>query len=186
MRIPIFYNIFNRKKYFLYIEPVYKCANVIIPIGNDCHPAYVLQKLHLRKFSLPFDWLSNHPIKAIAYANENMCNGFSYFLKGLRRNEKGVVVAEKYPYCEFLHNPDLIESYEEKNKFKRRIERFLEIIKNSNVYFLNNVSATAFKDEECVDEYVSNLSIFLKNHLIKQGGLLFMLGLMILFMKMII
>uniref|UniRef100_UPI0039A49275 DUF1796 family putative cysteine peptidase n=1 Tax=Ornithobacterium rhinotracheale TaxID=28251 RepID=UPI0039A49275 len=169
MRIPIFYNVINRKKYFLYIEPVYQSTNEIIPIGQDCHPAYVLRKLHLRKYSLPFDWLNNNPIKAIAYADDNLRNKFDDFMKGLKKNERGKVVAEKYPYCEFLHNPDLIESEEEKMKFKRRIERILKIVKNSAPYFLNNVSAYAFESERDVYEYVGGLRDFLKNHLHELG-----------------
>lgn len=42
----------------MYIENRYKCKHIIIPIGCDCHPAYMLSSIHLRKISLPFDWLN--------------------------------------------------------------------------------------------------------------------------------
>ncbi len=55
-------------QYQLKLNKHYKLVKEILPIGCDCHPAYMLSKLELRKESLPFDWLDTKPHLALNFA----------------------------------------------------------------------------------------------------------------------
>ena len=57
-------------KYVLKVSRQFKPTKAIIPIGCDCHPAYMLDKVKIRKESLPFDWLDTEPLLALQYAFE--------------------------------------------------------------------------------------------------------------------
>ena len=103
MKIPLIYIPKMRFKKFLNIEKNYKSPSQIIPIGCDCHPAYVLDKLNIRKFSLPFDWLCIDPIRCLWYVADNIESNFEHFIKNLYRNENGYIVSEKYSFAEFMH-----------------------------------------------------------------------------------
>ena len=58
--------------YQLKINKQYKPLKSILPIGCDCHPAYMISKLELRNESLPFDWLDTKPSLALHYAFINV------------------------------------------------------------------------------------------------------------------
>lgn len=55
----------------------------LVPIGCDCHPAYVLQTLHLRHAAYPFDWLDTSSEAALQYVEDNLRSRFAWFLHGL-------------------------------------------------------------------------------------------------------
>ena len=124
VKIPIFYNPATGRKKYLWAEKRYKYQKTIIPLGCDCHPAYTLQSLNIRKQSLPFDWLNTNPVKGLAYVIDNIEKGFKGFLSELERNEEGHIISTEYPFAEFMHEKKLIENQADRQKFKRRIERF--------------------------------------------------------------
>lgn len=160
MKILFFYNPITRKKWFLNIDNQYECDRMIVPLGADCHPAYVLQYLHLRKTSLPFDWLNNNHALSLFYVNKNIDEDFKNFIHELRKNENGHVVAKSFPYCEFMHEPNLILSSHDRNKLKRRIKRFKTVFLMDNIHFINAVHSKNFKNDEDVDVYIRNVKRF--------------------------
>lgn len=160
MRIPILYIPKLNVKKFLYIEQHYRSKETIIPIGCDCHPAYTLEKLHIRQFSLPFDWLNVDAVKGIRFVQENLQNNFSFFLTDLYRNEKEHIVSKRYPYAEFMHEKDLIENAASVTKLKRRIDRFLKIFKTNQVSLLYCMPAYGLDSEIAVDAFFNDLKQF--------------------------
>src|ERR1700744_5709286 len=105
----------------LYIEERFDYESVIISLGCDCQPAYLLDTLHLRKRSLPFDWLRTDPIQGLKYASANFKNNFEDFLSDLEINGHGHVVSKKFPFSEFFHDKDLISNDVAQEKYKRKI-----------------------------------------------------------------
>jgi hypothetical protein len=162
MRIPILYIPKTGIKKFLHIEKNYMSVNTIIPIGNDCHPAYTLQALFLRKNSLPFDWLNINPINSIEYINDNLQNLFVDFLVEPQKNERGYFVSKKFPNAEFMHEKEL-DTKESIDKFDRRISRLLNIVKTQKVIYLHNLPVNSIKNENDVNEYIQNVKCFLNN-----------------------
>ena len=72
---------FSKKyNYVLVIKKRFGASKFLIPIGCDCHPAYMLKSLNLRKQSLPFDWLDTKPLFGLKYVYENIVNKFNFFL----------------------------------------------------------------------------------------------------------
>lgn len=162
MRIPVLYIPKTKTKKFLYIEKNYKCLRTIIPIGNDCHPAYTLQTLFLRNSSLPFDWLNIDPINSLDYVNKNLQNLFIDFLVKPYKNERGYFVSTKFPDTEFMHENEL-NTKKTIEKFNRRIFRLLQIVKSEKVIYLHNFPVNSIKSEIQINEYIQNLKNFLNN-----------------------
>lgn len=159
MRIIIFYIPKTRFKKSLYIEKRYKFNELIIPLGCDCHPAYMLNFLSLRKNSLPFDWLNINPIRTFEYVSENINDRFESFLKNIILNENGFYTSEKYPYSEFMHEKDLYKQ-ETIDKFKIRIDRFLNLIKTEQIHFLHNIPVNTLLNENDIHQYINSIKIF--------------------------
>lgn len=159
MKIPVS---FLKKKY-LYIEPHYKSDKIIIPIGCDCHPANMLKKLHLRKQSLPFDWLNTQPEEAISYILENVESNFSKCFKNLRHNERGKAISENFPKTEFFHEPKIIDDIEVQNKFIRRARRFQELIYSQDVYYLCNIKVEIYKNDLFIKKFIKDVKLFSMN-----------------------
>ena len=160
MRIPLFYIPKTSFKKFLVIEKRYKCKRAIIPLGCDCHPAHTLQKLNIRKTSLPFDWLNNDPIKSLLFVSENLDNNFNDFLDNLYRNSRGYIVSERFPYAEFIHEDNLIENNLDRKKFLRRIERFKKLLKEE-VYFLYNITSESLDSKKNVYDFYNSVLNFI-------------------------
>ncbi len=159
MRLPIFYIPKTRFKKFLIIEQKYKSDREIIPLGCDCHPAYTLQKLNIRKTSLPFDWLNCDPIKGLLFVHDNVETNFKYFLINLCRNSKGHIVSERYPFAEFIHEKNLIEKDADKLKFAKRISRFQQMV-FKNTYYLYNITSHALDSESSVYSFYESVLQF--------------------------
>lgn len=167
MRIPIIYT--KKIKKFIHIEKQYKCEQEIIPLGADCHPAYTLQSLHLRKNSYPFDWLNMEHSTSVQYINENINTDFSYFTKNIYKNDKNYYVAEKFPDVEFMHEKYL-ETTEAQEKFNRRIKKFKHKFFDEKCIYITCISFDAAKNDECIASIVNNLT-YLSNNL-KNGSTL--------------
>lgn len=167
MRIPLLYIPKTGIKKFLYIDKQYSASRLIVPIGCDCHPAYCLQKLHIRQHSFPFDWLNTAPVKAISYVAENIKNRFSHFLENLTHNEAGHLVSASYPFAEFIHEKELNVNQIAQQKFIRRQKRFLNALANQPVDLLFNIPVSEIKDLKDVDYFyqsVADLTIDIKSN----------------------
>ena len=137
--------------YQLKIKKNYRSLKNIMPIGSDCHPAYMVSKLELRKESLPFDWLDTKPLHALSYAQKNITERFSFFLKDLKKNEAEKVFADKYPHALFYHFDDLIDNKQLQNKIEQRINRFLKLYDSDACYFLHTLTSSCIQSSEDLD-----------------------------------
>ena len=121
---------------------------MFISLGPTCHPAGNLNKLNLRKQSLPFDWLLCDYNHLFEYVNDLINTNFKYFTSFLVYNESKKVISEKYKYAQFYHH-DLIKNKTDikENKYDKRgliekmndrSKKFMSIISknNENVTFL--------------------------------------------------
>ncbi len=161
MKIPIFYFPGAKSVKYIFIEKRYTTPRFAIPIGCDCHPTYVLQKYHIRKDSLPFDWLFTDPKKGLDYVRLNLNDKFSLFLSELIRNDQGVVVSNNYGFAEFPHEPDLIESEQTKQKIKRRIAKFLSLFASKDIMFIYCLPSVSFNNESEIDAFIASINDFL-------------------------
>lgn len=154
-------------RYQFKINKQYKAVKKILPIGCDCHPAYMISKLELREESLPFDWLDTKPLMALNYAFQNINDGFTYFLKNLKKSETGKVFAEKYPEALFYHFDDLIENKKFQNKIEQRVGRFLKLYNTKPCYFLHTLTSNCIDTEENIEiikQSINNFKSLLKNN----------------------
>lgn len=121
---------------------------MFIPLGPNCHPAGVLKKLNLRKFSYPFDWLSCNPSSRVfEYVNDLITTNFDNFTTNLSYNHRGKVISKNYDYVEFYHC-DIIKNRRLITIMDNRGKRFMDIIsdENNNVTFLCMLHHTVLKD----------------------------------------
>ena len=169
MKITLLYVPKVKIKICLCIERRYKSNREIIPIGSDCHPAYTLQKMNLRKYSLPFDWLLTNSVKGLKLVSDNIKSDFKYFLSDLYENERGRVVSKKYPFTEFYHEKYLIENPDSILKFTRRISRFKKKL-DEEVYFLYCVNSNSLKSNSLTKELYESVIEF--SSLLKSNQLL--------------
>lgn len=147
-------------QYQLKINKQYKPVKVLLPIGCDCHPAYMLTKLELRKESLPFDWLDTEPHLALNYAYSTLHSQFDFFLSDLAKNEQSKVFSQKHPEALFYHFDDLIENKDLQLKIAARSKRFLELFKQNPCYFVHTIPSVAFRNKENLDFIIESVSKF--------------------------
>ncbi|NSL87198.1 DUF1796 family putative cysteine peptidase [Chitinophaga solisilvae] len=139
---------------------LFKRKEVIIPLGCDCHPAYVLARLGHRKRSLPFDWISLHPLTALAYVHENIITDFRYFLHSLQRNEEGHVYAERFPETTFYHHGDIIDKKKTYRAFVRRGRRFMKYVRKRRCTYLYNIASVNVDSPESVQQLTAAAVLF--------------------------
>ena len=147
-------------QYQLKINKQYKPVKALLPIGCDCHPAYMLSKLELRKESLPFDWLDTKPHLALNFAFETIQSEFRFFLNDLDKNEQGKVFSQKHPEALFYHFDDLIENKDFQKKIEERTQRFLKLYKNKACYFLHTVTSQAIETESDLQFVIQSIDKF--------------------------
>ena len=101
-----------------------------IPIGKNCLVAGQLDILKLREVALPFDWLLIKDQYIFIYLNDLINTKFENFTKNLLYNDRNVVISEKYPFCEFLHQ-DLNNLYPQyQDEFHNLHSKILQIQEN--------------------------------------------------------
>lgn len=147
-------------QYQLQMNKQYKPVKALLPIGCDCHPAYMLSKLELRKESLPFDWLDTKSHLALNFAFETIQSEFHFFLSDLDKNEQGKVFSQKHPEALFYHFDDLIENKDFQKKIKERNQRFLKLYKNKACYFLHTVTSQAIEEESNLQFVIQSINKF--------------------------
>lgn len=145
----------------LYVENRFHSNRVIISLGCDCHPAFLLDTLHLRKLSLPFDWLKTEPVKGLQFAEANIKEKFEFFLNDLTINRNGNVVSGKYPYSEFYHDRNIINDSFEQEKYARRISRFLSLKEGSDISYLYAVPLSDLRTTEIAEYFLNSIKLFL-------------------------
>lgn len=153
--------------YQIKINKQYKTVKAILPIGCDCHPAYMLSKLQLRKESLPFDWLDVKPNLALNFVYETLQTEFNFFLKDLGRDENGKVLSQKHPEALFYHFDDLIENQNLKHKIKQRIDRFSNLFSSKQCCFIHTITSLSFQNEtdfNFIKKSISNFTTILKEN----------------------
>ncbi|MCL9805112.1 papain-like cysteine peptidase [Flavobacterium amniphilum] len=154
---------FWTSKHFVYkirISKQFRSKKSIVPIGCDCHPAYMLTKMELRKQSLPFDWLDTKPSGALQYAFENIRDSFSRFMLDLAINEQQKVFASAYPDALFYHFDDLVINKPLQEKIGQRCKILLDIYNKGNCYFIHNTTSLNFDDSSKVDEFIASVEEF--------------------------
>lgn len=157
-----------------------KMSTVYISLGCACGVAYQLQKLKIRKYAFPFDWLRVNSLHDITNA---IMNNFDEFLKVdeteisnkfsiinddfVENNSKSRVMINKYGmkfYHDFDADNDNYESVYE--KYQRRISRFIEIIKSSEkICFIRdeiNMNKISIDQIEKFFNYVKKFNEYVK------------------------
>ena len=165
MRIPLI--ILPGYRRYLQLQERFGYKRLIVPIGSDCHPAYVLAKLNIRRYSLPFDWLNMEPINSLSYVSVNMVDGFNWFMSDLVRNAQGHIISSRYPQAEFMHEKKLIEDASDVLRMKKRAERLLHFHKERACAFMHTIPAVCVVSAEVVDTILENVVQF--RTLIKEG-----------------
>ena len=118
-----------------------------ISLGANCHSAWNLKDLNLRKESLPFDWMAiidnilTYPTLLIKNNFNNYLNNIIYFKDQNQYIDKSLnqyTISNNYKYAIFFHH-NLITTPENIKKLKKRANNFLKIINNKNnkcIFFL--------------------------------------------------
>ncbi|MBK6476395.1 MAG: hypothetical protein IPF95_17070 [Flavobacteriales bacterium] len=150
----------NHSRY-LHIEPKYGYGKIIVPVGCDCHPAYVLEKLNIRIQSLPFDWLDIEPVNCLSYVHQNLANKFQMFVADPIRNEKGNIISRAYPSAEFLHEKDLIESLADQQKMQRRALRLMDLYGKEPCAFMHNIPSRALSSIGNIEQISDHIQRFM-------------------------
>jgi len=84
----------------------------------------------------------------------------------MKANEFGHLVSEKYPYSEFIHEKNIDRNAGDRDRFKRRITRFLRFL-GKDVSFLYNVTGASFTTDKVVDFFYGSVVDFL--HVMKKN-----------------
>jgi len=133
-----------------------------ISLGSNCSVAYQLQKLNLKKESLPFDWIRVNSIKAVLDLIENNFSGFLDDLVHVKDDEKFPFIDDTEEYFDkiqdkktkiyknqnigFFHDfKDGVSFEEVKEKYDRRIKRFYEKIKEKSYFIRDEIK---FKESD--------------------------------------
>lgn len=159
----------NSKSIHIYSQ--FYSKDVIIPIGSDCHSAYILNALNLRNQSLIFDWLFTNSKYGIEYVNINLKNNFSQFLDSLVLNHRNHIISKNFPNTEFFHEKKLIESEKDRDKLRNRARRFQNMIEKNRCSFLYVINPEHFESEYDIENFVNSIqelnSITNEKHFIK-------------------
>lgn len=133
-----------------------------IPIGIDCDIAFMCKEFNMRKTAYPFDHIVTYD--GITKILEN---NFNNFIPEIIENTINNNVFDKNYNTKFIHDNFLLQ--EDKNKYKRRIDRFLKILNtNTKIVFIKKGHSIHHHNEldNIVNEYeeVKNLNEYLKTN----------------------
>jgi len=127
-----------------------------ISLGPTCSVAYQLQKLNLKKESLPFDWIRCNSVLTVLDLIKNNFNGFLNDLIHVKDDEKFPFIDEseesfddikdmktkiyKTNKIGFFHDfKDGVTFDDVKEKYDRRIKRFYDVSKNKSVFIRDDI-----------------------------------------------
>ncbi len=150
-----------------------KQYDAIVPIGMTCATASQLKKRNLRRASFPFDWILIPPENALQTMVDLIQSRFEAFFEkdDLRLNSKESVsgrylVINQRTKIEFPHDfftPTLTDEEFAKNKekYRRRIERFYETIEqSSSVCLLCSMSCVSVERSQLLEAYRKIRAVF--------------------------
>lgn len=148
-----------------------------ISLGPTCSVAYQLEKLNLKKESLPFDWIRCNSIFNVLNLIKNNFEGFFEDLTHVKdSSSKFPFISDddqqfdnikemetkiyKSKHIGFFHDfKDGISIDDVKEKYNRRIKRFYEKIRNKSVFIRDDIH---FKNENI--PYYNELNKILKEY----------------------
>jgi hypothetical protein len=126
---------------------------VVIPIGSNCETSHILRKHNLRENAYPFDWNCASLEMVYNVLNDNFQDFLNDIFIGTEinrlyfgdnddyiiSNEKIFpIICKKYNIL-FPHDynkVDVISINKVKNKYKRRIDRFINLIQSNKTIYL--------------------------------------------------
>tara|TARA_B110000858_G_scaffold48774_2_gene56225 strand:- start:553 stop:1179 length:627 start_codon:yes stop_codon:yes gene_type:complete len=138
-----------------------------IPIGIDCDVAFMCKEFKLRNFAYPFDHI-------VTYngITDILKNNFDNFIPEIHENTINNHILNKKYNTKFIHDNFLLD--QEKEKYKRRINRFLETLDNYNklpnnkIIFIKKGHSIHHHNEtdNIINEYneIKDFNYFLKNN----------------------
>lgn len=149
---------------------------IFVPIGDNCSVAYNLQKLGLRIFALPFDWIRIGHLSSVSSLIENKFSGFLDDLVEIDHSNKFKCFGDDYEYADgltkicvvqntkynikFYHdfNKEIVSEIDDiKEKYARRIERLFDhlISKNKIIFAFDSSHKLACDD---INKFVNDIS----------------------------
>lgn len=133
-----------------------------IPIGIDCDVAFMCKEFKMRNCAYPFDHIVTYD--GITKILEN---NFDSFIPNVNENIINNHVFDKNYNTKFIHDNFLLQ--EDKDKYKRRIDRFLEKLKdNKKIVFIKKGHSIHHHNEveNIVNEYeeIKRLNEYLKKN----------------------
>jgi len=146
-------------------------SKILIPLGCDCFPAYILKQTNLRRDSFPFDWLSTNSILGVKYIYDNIINNFEFFLKDLRKNDSGQIYSPFYEYSLFFHHNDLIDNPATYSTFVKKCNKFLKYIETKSCGYLYNLKSVELISQYHVNIFKESVNSF--QRIMKPGDKLF-------------
>lgn len=127
-----------------------------ISLGPTCSVAYQLQKLNMKKESLPFDWIRCNSITVVLDLIKNNFQGFFDDLTHVKDDDKFPFINDsdeqfdnirdmktkiyKSKQVGFFHDfKEEISLDDVKEKYDRRIKRFYEKIRNKSTFIRDDI-----------------------------------------------
>ena len=130
-------------------------------IGCDCHPAIVLTHLNLRLSASPFDWLNTNVINTFEYFLDLVQTNFIHFMSDIQHDK--LPYSKYYPYSTFYHDTNIIQDSKIKEKYNRRIGRFMNDFNNSKCLFLTNIKAESISSHQSMNKLCSDCNDIISN-----------------------
>lgn len=137
----IVFNCFAAEQYPIQVQPY----DAIINLGGDCQPSYQMYQNGLRKYALPFDSLIT-PCDSLLKIIEEQFDDFlnKENLELIIQGNQKFIIDKKYNIRlihDFKLEEDYLNDYEIiKEKYERRINRFMELMENSrSILFIRKV-----------------------------------------------
>ncbi|MGG3800410.1 DUF1796 family putative cysteine peptidase [Metabacillus fastidiosus] len=159
------------------LDEIKQPYDLVISLGGHCEPSYQIERLKLRRFSGPLDWMISHSLSHISLLiRKNFSDFMDFSNLSLVETEPGspyYTVRDAINNCVSVHDfpidKTLQESYSDvKSKLDRRANRFLQEINNSKSILFVRVMGD-YKDvidlhSSLSEKTKSNFNILLINH----------------------
>ena len=151
-----------------------KC--VFVPLGSACGITYRLQELQLRNCAFPFDWIRTNNFNSIIDCINDDFKGFTDFTKlgtsesfpylgsnddFVKNSEKELIsiMTNKYSmrfYHDFKYPVSPTQMIEVKDKYEKRISRFIETMKsNKFVWFIRDELVPNKVNNKMLNEFIA-------------------------------
>jgi GTPase SAR1 family protein len=124
----------------------------LIPIGQHCNITYSLQKLGLKKETSLFEWFESDSLTSVTKIINLIKNNI----------DTNIVCGQDYKIFLLHNNSDIYTFHytvvEYKEIFKRRVERFINDIKNENeILFVRINSYTISTSKKEIEDFIESI-----------------------------